>query len=371
MPKIEIVLFGKGTGESILINCGDNEWIVVDCCIEPESNLPAPIAYFNDLGLDYKNLIKKVVISHFHDDHIRGMGVLIEGIPNAEIYISDALSLHESAAFFAFHEQHKNSIKNESGISEFLKILNILSSRNKSFEHVKANTLIHQTRGSIIQLFTMSPSDSDCQVTKQKFITLVKESEKGKMPAVPRDFSNAHCVTLVLSTSNTDCPYNDIVFGSDLEVDLKTGGWDAAINSRVAPQNTAKVFKISHHGSVTGYHQPTWNKCFTANPIGILTTFNKGRRPLPDIDLVTAYSKLTEKLYSTTTPKCFLSKKVSREQRKINDIIEKHARSVKILNSTTKSFGSIHLSKDMTVPDEYQIILKGNARCLKALLIAS
>lgn len=43
--ELEVSVFGPGYGEAIVIHLGENEWILIDSCIEPESKEPAAIHY--------------------------------------------------------------------------------------------------------------------------------------------------------------------------------------------------------------------------------------------------------------------------------------------------------------------------------------
>lgn len=369
MQEIEIVLFGKGIGEAILINCGDDHWIAVDSCYN-SNKVPAAKAFFQEKGLDHKKLIKKIVISHFHNDHIKGMGELISDCEDADVFISDALSLTEATDFFAYHDCHKSITRNESGISEFLKVLDVLTKRQKRFEHVIANTLIHQCINNPIQIFSMSPSSFDCQDRRNEFLKLLKETEKGKLPALSKKISNHNCLTLLVSTAHSQSRGNDILLGADLEIKSNTNsGWNAAIASRVSPKNTAKVFKIPHHGSDTGFHLDTWKVCMALEPIGILTTFSSGKKHLPDMDYIKAYSELTEQLYCTTKPTCFRKEKLTREAKKVQSIIDKNTPSLKVISKVSSSFGSIHLKK-CDNQASFDVSLAGDAQCLKSLLSA-
>ncbi len=75
--QIELTLFGPGFGECVAIHLGDNRWIVVDSCSDKTTGNPAVLDYFNTIGLSPQEVVKLIVISHWHDDHVRGLSKLV------------------------------------------------------------------------------------------------------------------------------------------------------------------------------------------------------------------------------------------------------------------------------------------------------
>jgi hypothetical protein len=52
IDELEVSLFGPGFGESIVLHLGDGKWIIVDSCLRPGYELPAPLTYLIQLGID-------------------------------------------------------------------------------------------------------------------------------------------------------------------------------------------------------------------------------------------------------------------------------------------------------------------------------
>lgn len=68
-----------------------------------------------------------------------------------------------------------------------------------------------------------------------------------------------------------------ILMGADLEEpgdpDL---GWSAIIRNASRPSGRAAIFKIPHHGSITGHHPLVWTELLDQSPITMLTPWNRG-----------------------------------------------------------------------------------------------
>jgi len=359
MQSIEVILFGKGIGESVLLNCGNNHWIVIDCCMNLENSLPAPLEYLRSKGLS-EDSIKQIVISHFHNDHIVGMNQLIQVCPNADVFVSKALSIGESLRFFAFQSTQTQKTQIENGLSEFIKVSNILESRNKSYKKVSSDQLLYQDRINKMQIYALSPSDQDCRNTENAFQRLLFQCNESSVPAISKNTTNHNCITVLVSTQFMDNPKNDVLLGADLEItkDINSG-WDSVVNCTASPDKSVKVFKIPHHGSQTAYHPTTWDKCMLPESIGILTTYDSSS--LPREEYLQRYKGLTTELYSTTVPKCIAKKEKSAISRKIDKIILEHSKTViRVSEKTKKQFGYIRVGKTHTEVD-YTVELFGDA----------
>ena len=89
--EIEVSLFGPGYGESIVLHLGENLWLIVDSCLDPLTGDPAPLTYLHHLHIDLATAVRWVVATHWHDDHIRGLGRIMHVCKAAEFVCSAAL----------------------------------------------------------------------------------------------------------------------------------------------------------------------------------------------------------------------------------------------------------------------------------------
>ena len=92
--QIEVSLFGPGYGECVLLHIGDGNWVIVDSCFDKHRE-PAALAYLRGLDSDPAESVRLIVATHWHDDHIRGMGELVEVCKNAVFCCASVLGKRE------------------------------------------------------------------------------------------------------------------------------------------------------------------------------------------------------------------------------------------------------------------------------------
>lgn len=363
---MELVLFGKGVGECILFHTGDFEWIVIDCCKNPNTSEPAPISYLKGIGVVPEERIKKIIVSHFHSDHIEGMKDLISICSAATVYIPDALSINEACQLFAHQDVGQVHFDHELGSKEFIKVIKHLNQTGK-YKTLKADILIHENSQTNEQVFSLSPSEGDCRNLREKFQILLHSVSEQNIPAITKDMSNHNCIAVNISSKFTENSNNDVLLGADLEVTKSNNnsGWDAVLSSQKVPNNSASIFKIPHHGSVTGFHYDIWKKCFFGKPLGILTTFNRGRKKLPEEEYIRKYASLTSSLYSATKPDYFNKIKQSKNDKAIEKLLSKTKSTITRSQRKSKGFGFIEISQNSS---GINVELKGDAACIKTLL---
>ena len=113
LQELELSVFGRGFGECIILSCGNNDFIVVDSFVNPETNQPIALDYIKAIGLQ-PSAIKQVIVTHWHQDHIEGLVNMLEEIGNGVTvilnpiiskdrfneYISVSVALSLKAVFF-------------------------------------------------------------------------------------------------------------------------------------------------------------------------------------------------------------------------------------------------------------------------------
>lgn len=303
--EIEVSLFGPGYGESVLLHIGANKWIIVDSCIDPNSELPAPLSYLRKINIDPAEAVKQIIATHWHDDHIRGLSTILKECNQAEFVCSVAQTSKEFLTLISAYGTR--SMMESSGVNEFWEILKILQHRNINQKSQLISPKFAVAERCLWQhvpqpgdpshpcaIYSLSPSDASvllAQINISKLIPEVGETKR----RVPTLGPNHASVVLFVEIGE-----DSILLGGDLE---ETGnsmsGWIAIINSDTRPQGKASFFKIPHHGSVTADNSHIWSEILEPELIAALTPFAKGNVFLPTRDDVVRICKRTDKAFST------------------------------------------------------------------------
>ena len=127
--ELELSLFGPGVGECLAVHLGLGEWIMVDSCIDPASRGPVGLDYLRDLNVDVATAVKQVVVTHWHDDHMRGAAKVLAAARSAKFVCSAALRREEFQQFIGASRHLNMRAEESSGVEEFDSILTILNER--------------------------------------------------------------------------------------------------------------------------------------------------------------------------------------------------------------------------------------------------
>ncbi len=124
---LEVSIFGPGVGECIVIHLGDGQWMIIDSCLNTTSKQPVAIEYLESLGVDVASSVVLVVVSHWHDDHIRGLNSIVEKCTSARICYSAALLKQEFLSLVSTFSGRLSLVdRNTSGTKEIADIINTL-----------------------------------------------------------------------------------------------------------------------------------------------------------------------------------------------------------------------------------------------------
>lgn len=272
--EIEVTLFGPGYGEAIAVHLGDGTWLLVDSCIDPNSNEPASKTYLEQFNVA-TDQVCTIVASHWHDDHVRGISHLAATYPDADFVFSSAFNNEHASAFLAAY-----SGTSSLGLARGAKELYAATQAREVIYPVHHKSIVTETilNGRQVLVTALSPVPA----VYSQFIAHLAQYLPGNDQAInhaPEFSPNFESVVL-----HIDVGEDAILLGADLE-DHHTFGWTAVVNdSWSSNRKTASVFKVAHHGSYTGDCPDVWDKLLKGQPVACLTPFIKGRHRLPTED---------------------------------------------------------------------------------------
>jgi hypothetical protein len=361
--EVEVSIFGPGYGEAIALHIGEGKWILVDSCLEPDSNLPASLHYLHSLNVDVEGAVKLIVATHWHDDHIRGISNVLNDCRCATVCISTALDAEEFLALTSLYD--KPVIRRDSGLNEFIQVLRTTNTRKERGVRFCAPKFaladrtifqdkVHLGSGTVeTKMFSLSPSDASVLKAKLAFAMLQEELGPGKRVApIPPNHAS---VVLWLEVG-----HHKVLLGSDLEVtaDPKTG-WSVIVNESMVVSEKAGVFKIPHHGSKNAHFEDVWSKLLLREPFAILTPFRLGGKTLPTPRDVTRICQLTSRAYATAPPR---RRRQKWHQRVVRDFVKEMTRDIRNVHS---GWGHVRLRNNINQANQpWQVELFGDAYML-------
>jgi hypothetical protein len=277
--ELEITVFGPGFGECILIHIGVNEWIIIDSCLDSRSGRPVALDHLLRIGVDPSDRVKLVLATHWHDDHIGGLSEVFEACRGARFSCSSALTKVE---FLELSEilNTKPIYASSSGMTEIQRVFNLVHKRGiRPLYAIADRPIFTKSSAPNCQITALSPSDAEHHRFLQAISALIptQKATKFRCPDLqPNDVSVATWAKVGAT---------DMLLGADLEEHGSTSrGWSAIIASPNRPSGFAALFKIAHHGSITGHHDGIWTTLLVPGVVAVLTPWNKGRKLPTDAD---------------------------------------------------------------------------------------
>lgn len=301
--EIEVSVFGPGFGECIVVHVGGGEWLIVDSCIDSTDQddlRPVAERYLRAIGVSPETQVKCIVASHWHDDHVRGLARLVDICRNARFSCANSLVKRE---FIVFVEAMGTGTAATDGakVKEFRQIFRVLAS-DKSRPPIRYATGSRELiswhtpplpHGKPVTLRSLSPSDHELSLFLER---IARELPTHGQPKRASSNSTPNLVSVVL---HLDLGVTSILLGADMEIHNDTRrGWTAVLeDAKTSNTARASLFKVAHHGSSTGHHDQAWSQMLDADPMLIVTPFNKlpiGKK-LPtraDVERIRAFGRL-------------------------------------------------------------------------------
>lgn len=322
---VEVVFFGKGYGESILLHIND-KWFVIDSFIEPKSKAPIALKYLSDNGYGIED-ISGIICSHWDNDHVAGISQIIE-------QHTDGLSLCLPIAYNdkRFTEYIAFNSNGQSGsTSEFLKVLKLIGEKKVNCLYaISERNLFHkEINDSSVCIKALSPNDQQFRI----FLDAISLPTKGqKKKIIPLEENQISVVTYVKTCLDS------ILMGGDME--NSTYGWDSICNDFI--DEKCYIFKIPHHGSQNGFNRNVW-KTMVEKPISVVTRFNASH--LPTNEMIKSIARESSAVY-VVGPRPKRDRNTMNQARKYGSF-----NAVQSISMMDYEYGYVKLSKDVKDSD--------------------
>jgi beta-lactamase superfamily II metal-dependent hydrolase len=325
--EFEVTLLGPGYGEAVIIHLGENRWILVDSCLDPENGEPASSRYLRGIGVDLGNVCA-IVASHWHDDHVAGLSNLVQNCPKATFYLSGVFSDKEAKAFLAAYSG-TIAIGQTAGTKELFKVVS--SHGNPVFAYQR--TILHEEniRGRIARVLAFSPTQTAQVQTLARWASYIPATN------IPVNHAPSLSPNLEAVVMHVDFGNDAVLLGSDLE-NHGTFGWAEIIADAICSrQRKASIYKVAHHGSATAELPKIWTQLLLATPIAAITPFNNGVVHLPNPS--------DKKRIRGTTPNAYLSSDATKRPKIPSALMKRMTDISKNLSPRNAGFGAIRVRK--------------------------
>ena len=344
----EMTVVGPGYGECIIIHIGNGNWVIVDSCLNDDSN-PVALSYLQNLGLNPAEVVRLVVATHWHDDHIQGISRLVEVCENADFCCASVVCTKELLAMIGALSSRPFS-ESGSGLQELYQVMSLLTERTSSPLRAISNRLVLNQDGC--EIWSLSPFDRNFDTFLQELGSLLPDENETKK-RIASLTPNKVAVVLLIRFDDTS-----ILLGSDLE----RQGWLEILKNRERPQSQSRssVFKIPHHGSTNAHEDRVWTEMLDHEPIATVSPWHRGGRSLPTTDDVRRILSFTNRAYATVPPSSLTGSPVRR-----SGMVERTIRESGInVRRLSKSYGMIRLRKQITKQVDWEVELIKPAYCL-------
>lgn len=297
--SVNIIVFGPGYGESIVIYLPDLGWGIIDSCLinfKKRKYNPA-LEYLKQLNVDR---LAFLILTHPHLDHYKGIEHILFHYSGAidRIGYYSGEGLKEYASYLA-----RKKILNEPGLKTFSDIFLLIEKAKKSGANIiklsERKEVIRKGlyKNNTIEMISLSPSED----SEKKYIErLYKFIPKVKGASI-KDLKDSEQNII---SSAIWCEINNVrfIFGSDLENGTNFSGWSGVLNNLDSPNLSATFVKIPHHGSPNAFNENIW-KIFSNDskvPVSVTTPYIKSRALRPDPVILKKISNYTKNIYVTS-----------------------------------------------------------------------
>jgi len=316
IAEITIIGTGGGYGESCVIHLGNDEWVVIDSCCDPNNKESLPVNYLRKIGVNIATDVKLIICTHWHMDHILGLSQLYEESKNARFCYGRVLDFEKFKRFVGYDQIKGSTPDANSTTSEFSKCLQILRDRNENILGAYPDRTLKRVdlnSDNSIYVYSLSPSDNAMELFDFYLANNFEMvcSSNVKLPVIDPN----HCSIAIFFEFGK----HKAILGGDLEVtnDPKLG-WDEIISNTQTLRGKSNYFKVSHHGSENGYHSRIWDLYVSTDPTITMTPWNRGSK-LPTKKMVETYMAISKDLYITSLSS--LSEKPKKRDKSIEKMI--------------------------------------------------
>jgi beta-lactamase superfamily II metal-dependent hydrolase len=328
--EIELTLFGPGYGEALAVHLGNERWLLVDSCVATGTKTPAAYDYLTQIGV-CADRVKAIVASHWHDDHVRGLSNLVAYYPQAEFFFPAVFANREASAFLSAYSGRECKDLSR-GTKE---LFSAWTSCDRPIAVKNRVQIMEDSSGNIpVRVCAYSPTEGAFADFLARIFQYIPRAG-ADLPIVHAPDISPNFTSIVVQVEFDD---GALLLGADLE-DHAELGWGAVLqDSWCRSRKVASLFKVAHHGSITGDNPDTWIHLVDCNPLAVLSPFNHGRCHLPTIE--------DKKRILSRTPNAYITSLSSRRPQMPADQLKRLGDICEDISISQSGFGAVRARRE-------------------------
>ena len=285
--ELELAIIGPGYGESVILHTGDGRWALIDSCVNARTKVPQALDYLKALGVDPAESVDLVVATHWHMDHVKGIGRLTKTCRRANFCCPAVFTTREALTLAGAMVSHNNG-PTSALAKEMRETMSALLGRKSRPRFAIANRRI--LRRGECEVWSLSPGD---RAVVRSVGSVGRERLVGKTTAgLPGTLlPNQASVALWIKVNDVA-----VVLGSDLH----RTDWTDILEDVERPRGRASVLKVPHHGSSDAHEPRVWTEMMTEESVAVVTPFRGGRNPPPTREDLQNILEMTCNAYLTS-----------------------------------------------------------------------
>lgn len=276
-----LTIIGASPGESAIVQFDDGSVLTIDSCGREGKNYT--IDNMNRLGIDF-SAVKYNIITHFHDDHIKGVADLIAACPGSKVVIPDAWTKDVFRYFVASQSEEVN-LSAVSVTREIERVFDFLGQHPMRLFAVSELTTLYPppvfTGENKERLVVLTPRFA----RKTDFLIRLGEAiDGGTASAFDFCMSNKNSTSISCLVQAGD---RYIYLGGDVENGPPHHDVRETHLSHLADVPAYDFVKLPHHGSVTSFCDELRKRIADDKTVVAVTPYPKGKKQLPNVDTAT------------------------------------------------------------------------------------
>lgn len=289
---VNVIVFGPGFGESIVLYLPHLGWGVIDSCTYKKNNISLnPALAF--LKAQQVSSLAFIILTHPHRDHFQGLGLIIDhflGRIQRICYYSGE-GIREYRLFLA-----KKHLLSEPGLVELASIFKKFEQAKKAGAHIlkisERTEILRKSRygDNEVEMIALSPSAESVTRYVQRLHKAIPRKD-GDSSGELEDADHNLLASAIFCRVGDAC----LMLGSDLEIGKNENmGWRGVMLNPDSLDLASQFVKVPHHGSKNAFFEPVW-RVFSGktSPVSVITPYERTSDPLPQAEVIKKISRFS------------------------------------------------------------------------------